>query len=297
MDPAASATPFPFQCVLYATDFSEYSENAGRYASLLARQFGAELVVTHAFMLSQAAMELEAEMQRPQKSQQRLDLEAALAEMAERIGKGVERVTPLLLEGDAREQIPALARQKAPALIVMGSSGRGRVERGLVGSVAERILRAANGPSLTVGPHVAPLGANPAPFRHILYATSLSPEAAQGAACAAGMATAFHACMDVLHVVPKETGDNPEQLSAAQQRIAALIEEIVPEQAKALCSPKGIVEAGTAHTRILEHIEEHSVDLLVLSLHKSSHLWLESRLSGAFHIIANAPCPVLTIVG
>ena len=57
------------------------------------------------------------------------------------------------------------------------------------------------------------------------------------------------------------------------------------------------VEVGSAHVRILEHIREFQVDLLVLSIRKSSHLWLQSRLSGAFHIIANAPCPVMTMTG
>ena len=64
-----------------------------------------------------------------------------------------------------------------------------------------------------------------------------------------------------------------------------------------MCNPKSIVEVGSAHVRILEHLSEFKNDLLVLSIRKSSHLWLESRLSGAFHIIANAPCPVLTITG
>jgi nucleotide-binding universal stress UspA family protein len=56
-------------------------------------------------------------------------------------------------------------------------------------------------------------------------------------------------------------------------------------------------EVGKAHDQILSHIREFSVDLLVLSVHKSSHLWLASRMSGAFKIVADAPCPVMTITG
>jgi len=52
-----------------------------------------------------------------------------------------------------------------------------------------------------------------------------------------------------------------------------------------------------AHTRILEYISEQAFDLLALSLRRSSHLWLESRISDAFHIVVNAPCPVMTFVG
>jgi hypothetical protein len=55
MDVAANAPQMPPKAVIYATDFSSFSENAGRYASLLARHFDADLMVAHAFLLSQAA--------------------------------------------------------------------------------------------------------------------------------------------------------------------------------------------------------------------------------------------------
>jgi hypothetical protein len=39
------------------------------------------------------------------------------------------------------------------------------------------------------------------------------------------------------------------------------------------------------------------VYLLVLSVRKSEHTWLRERLSAAFNIIAQASCPVITIMG
>lgn len=297
MDVTANSPQLPLKAIVYATDFSACSENAGRYASLLARKFDADLLTVHSFVLTQAAMEAEAEANPPQKSVQRADLETALAAAAQRYGEGARRSAAVLLEGDPRERIPKLAQEHAPALIVLGTHGRGAIERSLVGSVAERILRAASGPSLTVGPHVPPLDADKPPFRRILFATGLSPEAARGATCAVMMATAFEACVDVLHVVHQEDVEAPNRLHEIQKQFAASMEKLVPEQARAICNPKAILEVGSAHERILEHLHSNSADLLVLSLRKSSHLWLQSRLSGAFQIVANAPCPVLTITG
>jgi len=45
--------------VIYATDFSFGSKNAGLYAARMAAYFSAKLLVTHAFTLEQAALEVE----------------------------------------------------------------------------------------------------------------------------------------------------------------------------------------------------------------------------------------------
>ncbi len=111
------------------------------------------------------------------------------------------------------------------------------------------------------------------------------------------MAQAFDASLDVLHMVHPEEVEHPDRLSEIQKQFYTLLEGLVPRQTDAIRNPHGIVEVGSAHVRILEHIREFQADLLVLSIRKSSHLWLQSRLSGAFHIIANAPCPVMTITG
>lgn len=85
---------------------------------------------------------------------------------------------PTLLEGDPKEMIPELADIQAPSLIMLGTHGGGRFKRGIIGSVAEQILRSTLWPSMTVGPQV---GSNPSikfPFERILYATDFTPEAA-----------------------------------------------------------------------------------------------------------------------
>lgn len=297
-DSAPSPVPFPFQLktIVLATDFSPFSENTGRYAALMARQFDATLLVAHTFVLTQGAMEAEAGNQGI-KSAQRAEIEAALNCEAQRLGGGLRHSGAVLLEGNAEEQIPQLARQHEPSMIVLGTQGRGRVDRALVGSVSEKILRSTRGPTLTVGPQVPPCRPSDPPIRRVVFATGLSPEAARGAAYAVGMAQAFHAELEVLHVIHSEDVEESGSLTAVQKRFEAELEAMVPHHAGQIASPRGVMATGTAHTRILEHIRDNSIDLLVLSLRRSSHLWLESRRSGAFHIISHATCPVLTVVG
>ena len=66
--------------VVYGTDFSPCSQNAGLYAARLSTFFSAKLLVAHAFTLSQAALEVEIGDQKA--SQQRSDLNRLLSKEA-----------------------------------------------------------------------------------------------------------------------------------------------------------------------------------------------------------------------
>jgi nucleotide-binding universal stress UspA family protein len=281
--------------VVYATDFSVCSQNAGIYAAFLADHFSTALVVAHAFTLSQAAMEVEID--RSLLSRQRKDLEFLLSRKAFALSRGSVAARPVLLEGDPRDVVPDLAEKNAPSLIVLGSHGGGWVKREIIGSVAEGILRSTSWPVLTVGPQVRSAADRTFPFQRILYATDLTPAAARAAVYAVSFAKAFRADIDVLHVVQREAIDHPDRLSDIRNRFYRALDDVVPEQEKEFCNPRSFVEVGRAHHQILEHIRERSIELLVLGIRKSSHLRIETRISGAFQLIADAPCPVLTIVG
>jgi nucleotide-binding universal stress UspA family protein len=64
--------------------------------------------------------------------------------------EGLERVSSLLLEGNAAEKIIDLARERAPSLIVMCSHGRTGVGRGVLGIVTDRIVRHSGDPMLII---------------------------------------------------------------------------------------------------------------------------------------------------
>ncbi len=286
---------FNVNAFIYATDFSLGSQNAGLYAQMLARYFSCRLAVAHAFTLSQAALEVEVD--RRLVSQQRKDLQLLLAQKADQLKDGPLEVVPSLLDGDPKNKIPALADQMAPSILVLGTHGGGWVERDLVGSTAEQILRSTRWPSLTVGPQVAPPSRESFPFRKILYATDLTPAAAHAAAYAVSFAQTFGAEINVLNVVHQGAIDHPDRLTEIKQKFYSALDHTIPRYASDFCAPRTFVEVGNAREQILRHLREHAVHLLVLGIRKSSHLGLEMRTSGAFELIVHAPCPVLTIVG
>jgi nucleotide-binding universal stress UspA family protein len=279
--------------VIYATDFSLCSKNAGLYAARMAAYFSAKLLVAHAFTLEQAALEVEVGDRRS--SQQRRNLTHLLAREADSLGASSIEITPTLLEGIPEDVIPDLADRLEPSMIVLGTHGGGRLERGIIGSVAEKILRSTRWPALTVAPHVQPMSSKTFPFERILITTDFTEAAANAAAYAVTFAEAFAAKIDVLNVIQEAVIEHPDRLAELQTRFFSALDALVPQSAKDFCDPRAYVAIGGAYDKILEHIRERSIGLLVLGIRKTSHISMEMRTSGAFRIIVDAPCPVLTI--
>ena len=279
--------------VIYATDFSLCSKNAGLYAARIAAYFKAKLLVTHAFTLEQAALEVEVGDSRL--SQQRNILTDLLSKEAALLGADSVEAIPVLLEGEPQYVIPGLADMREPSMIVLGTHGGGRLERGIIGSVAEKILRSSQWPALTVGPQVQPLTAHTFPFERILFATDFTAASANAAAYALTFAEVFAAKIDVLNVIQDHVIEHPERITDFQTRFFSALDSLVPQSAREFCDPRSYVAVGGAHDKILEHIRERSIELLVLGIRKTSYISMEMRTSGAFRIIVDAPCPVLTI--
>jgi len=279
--------------VVYATDFSPCSRNAGLYAARIAAYFSAKLLVAHAFTRSQAALEVEIGDRRV--SQQRVDLNGLLSKEAHLLEMDSVKAIPVLLEGNPKDTITGLADSNEPSMIVLGTHGRSRLERGIIGSIAEKILRSTCWPALTVGPQVPALSSNTPPFKKILFATDFTSDAAIAAAFVVNFAEAFGAGIDVLNVLHDDAIDDPTLLTTIRSRFFSVVDGLVPQHARVFSDPKTFVAIGSAHDRIIEHVRDNSIDLLVLSIRKASHLRMEMRTSGVFRIIVDAECPVLTM--
>lgn len=282
------------ESIVFATDFSPASKGAAIYASNLSVRFRTNLIVAHAFILSQAALEAEVS-DELHDSRQRVLLNALLSETAEAFPAGQRKSVPVLLEGDPRKVIPRLADERSPALVVLGTHGGNTIGRHLLGSTAEGILRQFKGPALTVGPHVRATLTDDFSFQRILYATDCSLESAHAAPFAVAFAETFGAHIDVLNVIHGEQIEHPERFRDLQQHFYGALDSIVPLQAKKFCDPRTFVSVGGAENEILKHIKERDIDLLVLGLKRSGHLGMQNRTTGAFPIIVAAQCPVLTI--
>jgi nucleotide-binding universal stress UspA family protein len=279
--------------VIYATDFSVCSQNAGLYPAVMAKYFSAKLLVSHAFTLSQAALEVEID--GSPVSQQRQDLQLLLSQKA--LASGSFETIPILLDGDPKDALPQLADKYQPSLLVFRTHGGGWVEQKLIGSVAEKVLRSTRWPALTIGPQVRLLTTGKPPFHHILYATHFTVEATRAAILAVSSGQSLGAEIDLLNVIEGAAVDHPDRLGEITKRLYSALDAVVHGEAREFRDPGTFVTVGDARDQILKHTQERSIDLLVLGIRKTSHLGMETRTSGAFRLIADFPCPVLTVTG
>lgn len=143
--------------ILVATDFSEVSEQAVAYARDLAQRLGAELLILHVYEVPMLAFPIEGVAISPatwaadlsSHWQRKLDDAAARHR-----GEGVS-VTTLLRTGIAHEEIHRVADVEGVDLVVVGTHGRTGAQRVLLGSIAERVIRTAIRPVLSVSPKAA----------------------------------------------------------------------------------------------------------------------------------------------
>ncbi len=140
--------------ILVATDFQPASETALRYGRALAGKFGARLHVLHvteANFLAMASAYGYASV--PVGVQQ--DIEAAALKQIERLLTDEERRTHQWIATTVTAGSPAAAivdysTRHEIDLLVLGTHGRGALSHILMGSVAERVVRMAPCPVLTV---------------------------------------------------------------------------------------------------------------------------------------------------
>lgn len=117
------------------------------YAVELAEQFGPEILILTVLDRPQQRDQIRADQE--DEARQATD---PVVELAEERGVDVERV---IRSGQPEEQILGVSEEDPVDLIVMGTQARTGVDRLLLGSVAESVVREATVPVLTVTPSAA----------------------------------------------------------------------------------------------------------------------------------------------
>ena len=144
-----------FRHILAPTDFSEYSKQAVASALELAKKFGAKLTILHVIELPPYPVEgyvppsLSATFMDDLERQATTDL-AQLAPEAEAANVEVARVIAV---GTPYRKIIDTAEAEQVDLIVMATAGRTGFSHLVMGSIAERVVRTASCPVLTIRPH------------------------------------------------------------------------------------------------------------------------------------------------
>jgi len=145
-----------FQRILVASDFSESSEQALNLALSIAEKFGSELTLVHSWEAPDysyaAGLYLPLDVIAPIERAAVARLEEATTQLKQRF----PAAKSMLRSGIAWEQVIDAATAMKADLIVMGTHGRRGLQRALLGSVAEKVVRMSRVPVLTVRAEGAP---------------------------------------------------------------------------------------------------------------------------------------------
>jgi universal stress protein A len=138
-----------FKTILVATDFSDASTLALEYARVLASRFGAGIRVLH---VVETPLPLGSEFYVPEVM---TVAERAVHEAQQQLARTMAQVSGddvigQVLVGNAARKIVEYATDHDIDLIVMGTHGRAALAHLFMGSVAERVVRTAPCPVLTV---------------------------------------------------------------------------------------------------------------------------------------------------
>lgn len=145
-----------FSRILFATDFSEDSEYALGYAQEIATRFSCEIVVLHVaqplppLILGEPETALDAGTINQIVEEQRLLAVRELDKRVERLRQAGLRARSIVRIGAPFLEIAGAAKTEKADLIVLATHGRGGLAHVLLGSVAERVVRKAPCPVLTV---------------------------------------------------------------------------------------------------------------------------------------------------
>jgi nucleotide-binding universal stress UspA family protein len=285
-----------FRHILFATDFSAAANSALPYAAGLARSFGAKLYALHVKEPANYALPPEL-----WQSAQLAD-DREIQRLRDAVSRDFPDITPEILEGEGSvwHALASAIETLRIDLIVVGTRGRTGVEKVLLGSQAEEVLRRAPCPVLTVGPHAQPEDGTRSKIASILYATDFGFASLAAAPIAISLAEEYQSKLTLMHVIE----NRDEHQTAAPEEFGELSEHhlraLLPREANFWCAPHFVVEHGVPADKILEVARRTNADLIVLGVHKpeglpgaSTHL----PIATVHHIVAHAQCPVLTMRG
>jgi nucleotide-binding universal stress UspA family protein len=193
-----------------------------------------------------------------------------------------------IVEGHAPEAVLFAAGYEKADLIVLGTRGQGGLTRLTLGSVAERILRLATVPVLTICPRRT-TKRRPGTLKRILCPVNYSAAAGKAIEASVSFGKAFGAEVIALHVIEKKSFDG--DLEAENERLRVWTRGLVPKPSR----PEPLIVAGNAAAEVLRYAQDNEIDLIVVGARRERSSDVTVFGTTAEQVTRSAPCAVLTV--
>ena len=213
--------------------------------------------------------------------------------------RGVPTVTEVL-QGEPYRTIVDYAETYDVDLVIMPTHGRRGLERFLLGSTTERVVRRSEAPVLTIRPDDDVTVRYP--YRRILVPTDGSDPASAALDVGLGVADAASAAVHLLSVVDVTSLGVDVRADLQTAALEESAHEIVDRAAERATAdgfePTTAVEFGGSVTRVIRsYVTANDVDLVVVGTHGRTGFDRYVLGSVAEGLVRTAPVPVLTVRG
>mgnify|MGYP003575304734 CR=1 FL=1 len=296
--------------ILCPIDFSDHSRRALNHAGAIAKWYGARITALHVFSCGPPAVSapgpvvLETTVLTAIDGERlRVDAQAFI-EAEKPAGISIDA---MVLEGRPADEIVNEASSTGADLIVIGTHGRSGFDRLLLGWVAEKVLRKAACPVLTVPRQCPDAPVSPLLLKRILCPVDFSRSSLHALEHAVSLTEATKGQLVVLHVSAHElgqTGDGASAIPDPDMTIADFLKdredairrrlgECVADVPEA-CSVEVVMTHGKPWREILRIAAERQSQLIVMGVQGrgSAGRWFFG--STTQHVVRQAVCPVLT---
>ena len=289
------------ESILCPVDFSEFSATAYQYARSLAWHYKATLLLQHVlYPFHEAFAGHGSTTDCYEKICRQLRAEAK--EKTQRFARlhAVTGIQPecIVQDGLVTDLILSLAEERAVSLIVMGTHGLRGIDRLMLGSVTERVLRRARCPVLAVrkpAHHVKSSVRDPEPvhLRKIVLCTDFSGHAHRASEYAVSMAREYGAELTLLHVL--ETFPSATDVENATTEVLKQLDQTLPSDRRGVCNIRSMVRIGKPHQQIIQLALETEADLVIVGVRGRGSLDTALFGSTAYRVIQLGSCPVLAV--
>ena len=276
-----------FEHVMVPTDFSDVSQRALEYAKTLAKQGNSELLLAHVspgadLITSPEAAWIDAAGIAGLDEQQLEQSGAALR------AEGY-RARTISLNGPLYDELLSAIKKYQVDLVVLGTHGRKGLERLLLGSDAEALLRHAHCPVISIGPGVAEN--KTWQLREVICATTLQPHSAEVVAYAQKLALQHGAGLILLHVKDVGTEADVDWVSFEDAFHYYAVDDALGKSSW-LRTRLGVAPGVS----IVDLAKQRGSDLIVMGARPASSIATHLAPGIAAKVLLEAPCPVLTLL-
>lgn len=297
-----------FDHILLPTDFSACADHALTHAAEVADRFEARLHILH------VVNELDPDWYGITDAQERaVKLRAQIREAAQQRlhamapDRDIETTVSLQLSFDVADSIREYVDEREIDLVVMGTHGRKGLDRLMLGNVADKMVRHAPCPVMTVREEVPWAGAGEdAAFQDVLAPIDFSEYSKSALRTSKVFANAYDARLHLLFVAEQrmvptfsDTGIpgvgvvemDPEIVKNAERALEQLNERVGGPTVKS----RYHVREGTVSEDIVDLAETQGVDLIVMATRGLTGVTRYLLGSNTERVVRVAPCPVLSI--